>query len=287
MRIVEQRRATALVDGDRGLGHVVAAASMDLAMERAAECGVGIVVARNSNHFGPAAYYASMAVERGMIGHVVTTTPALMVAWGGRDPVIGNNPFAYAIPAGRHPPIVVDMALSVVAKGHVREALADGEQLPAGWAVDADGEPTTDPAAALQGAVLPMAGHKGYALAVVGELLAGALPGALGSFGVARSLAMGGGSWGIGHLLMAVDVTAFRSLQDFTDDVDRVAAALKAARPGGGGREIVLPGEREHALRQERRRTGIPLRPSVVEKLETLSDRYSIEWSRAPRDDAG
>ena len=163
----------AVVDGHDGVGQVLAAHAAREATRRAREHGVGVVGVRNSNHFGTAAYFTRMAARDGCVAILATNASPAMAPWGGRGRVVGTNPWSIAAPAGRHDVVVMDIANTAVARGKVYLARQRGEPIPAGWAIDADGAPTTDPAAAIAGAILPMAGHKGYAISLMMDVLAG------------------------------------------------------------------------------------------------------------------
>lgn len=278
------RGAVQMLDGDNGLGHIAARVGMDNAIEAAREHGVGIVGVRNSNHFGVAARYAEMASSADMIGFVTTNGPAVLAPWGGRTPTFCNNPIAWAVPAGRHPAIVLDMACSVVARGKILLAAQLGQDIPEGWALDAEGHPTTDAAAALGGIVLPLGEYKGYGIAVINECLAGALTGALMTLEVSRHTVTSGAykqvqdAWRIGHFLMAVDVTAFMPLEEFKQRVDKVIDDIKASDLAADAECIYLPGEIEHGLKAARKREGIPLAAGTVAQLQEFATDQNLEW---------
>ena len=179
--VVAEGPTTAVFDGENGLGQVVGTKGMQLAIAKAESAGVGFVTVRNSNHYGTAAYYAMMALAHDMIGVSITNSPPLMAPWGGRKGFLGTNPLSIAVPAGEERPFVFDMATSVVARGAVILAAKRGDAIPPTWAMNKDGEPTTDAKAALEGAVLPLGGHKGFGLAMAIDILAGVLAG--GPFG--------------------------------------------------------------------------------------------------------
>jgi LDH2 family malate/lactate/ureidoglycolate dehydrogenase len=250
---------------------------MTLAMERAGRHGVGVVAARRSTHYGMAGYYAMMAAQAQMIGYSTSNAGADMVAWQGRQPALGNNPIAYAVPAGRYPPIVLDMACSVAAKGRIRMAQARGERIPRGWVLG-DHE---DPAVAWTQPLLPFGAHKGSGLAVIGEVLAAALPAALLSVEVLRSGPIGGESRdprGIGHVTMAIDVAAFRPVDEFLRTVDTLIEEVKATAPAPGYDEVLIPGEPEHRCREAALRDGVALDPPVVDALRVLGDETGVPF---------
>ena len=281
VRVVEQRGATAVVDGDRGLGQVVGARSMEVAIARAREYGVGAVVARNSNHFGAAAYFAMMALEHDMIGFAATNAPAIMAPWGGVTPTLGNNPFAWAIPAGRETPLVLDMATSQAARMKIRAAAARGEKIPLGWAADAKGRPTDDPNEALRGLLLPVGGVKGYGLALVMEVLAGVLSGALVAKNIPRSTLHGGAvieeSWQVGHVFLALDVAHFMAPEVFVARMEDLVAQVRSSELAEGVDRVYLPGEIEALRRRENQQLGVPLHRSVVQTLNDLAAELGLD----------
>ena len=177
VKVLRKFGATELLDGDNGLGVVIGQLAMDRAVEIASELGVGVIAVRNSNHTGMLAVHVLKAASRDMIGYFTSNGPAIMAPFGGREARMGNSPFAYAIPTHSGEPIVLDLACSVVARGKIRMYADHGEPIPEGWALDAEGFPTRDAEAAMDGAVLPMAGYKGYGIAFVTEVIGAVLPG--------------------------------------------------------------------------------------------------------------
>jgi len=273
MELVRRRGAVAVLDADNGLGFVSARAAMRTAMDLAAENGIGAVAVRNSNHFGMAAFYAMQALEAQMIGHATTDGPPHTVAWGTRRPVVCNNPIAWAFPTAAPPAVLVDTALTGV-KEKIRLAAARGETIPPDWAVGPDGRPTTDPAVALEGSLLPIGGPKGSALIVANELLAGALAGARFSFEISPALVMGADHhdrWGCGHFLLALDPSAFGAPDDFRRRAGELVARLRAAEPADGIDRVWLPGEREWELAEERRRSGLPVARATLAALDAVA----------------
>ncbi len=253
--------AIAVIDGGDGLGQRMAAEAMALAVEKARTHGVGAVSVRNSGHFGTAMYYTRRAAAEGCVGLLTTNASPAMAPVGGREKRVGNNPWSIAAPAGRHGPMCLDIANTAVARGKLYAAKARGEAIPEGWAVDASGAPTTDPAAGIAGTILPMAGHKGYAIAVMMDALSGVLSGGL--FGAAiTGPYMPTGASGAGHLAIALDIAAFRPLSAFVADMERLVDALKATPKAPGAEEIFFPGEPES--RAEARAGGMVALPEDV-----------------------
>jgi ureidoglycolate dehydrogenase (NAD+) len=268
--------ATATVDGGNGPGQVVALRAMREAVALAEGAGVGLVSVHGSNHFGAAGWFALHAAERGMIGLALTHAEADVVPFGGRRPALGTNPLAVAVPRGDGPPVLLDMATSGVAMGRVLLARTRGEPIPEDWAVDADGEPTTDPRQVR--AVRPMAGPKGYGLAFVVEVLAGLLSGSRSGTEVRRMYDDFDEPQGIGHFLGAIDPARFVPPEVFAGSVDRLAGQLKATPPAPGFDEVLLPGEPEERAEARHRRDGIPIPEELRRELVALGAAYGIEW---------
>jgi len=260
----------AVVDGHDGVGQVLAAHAAREATRRAREHGVGVVGVRNSNHFGTAAYFTRMAARDGCVAILATNASPAMAPWGGRGRVVGTNPWSIAAPAGRHDVVVMDIANTAVARGKVYVARQRGEAIPAGWAIDADGAPTTDPAAAIAGAILPMAGHKGYAISLMMDVLAGVLTGS--AFGAAV-----GGPYqaeqpsGCGHLFIALDVAAFGDPDGFARRMEQLVAEISSVPLAQGFDEILYPGELETRAAGEHRNKGLSLPRQTLDDLRRLA----------------
>ena len=277
IRIVRQTRTSAVVDGDNGMGQLVSLRAMSIAIEKAADGDCAWVAVFNSNHNGTEAYFAQMAVEHDMIGFCFSVGGINHVApWGGAEAMLGNNPFAVAIPAGEQFPVVLDMACSVAARGRVNVAAARGEPIPEGWCTDAQGRPTTDPYEALKGFVLPIAGPKGYALTTVIGMLSTMLSG--GAFGTDVTHLYNDlkRPQNIGHLLGVLPVASFVDVEVFKRRVDRGIREIKNVKKAPGVSEIFLPGEREHRTLMERRASGIPLAVGTVDELQELSKEFAV-----------
>jgi LDH2 family malate/lactate/ureidoglycolate dehydrogenase len=277
IRAVRETRTTAVVDGDNGMGQLVSLRAMELAIEKAKDGDCVWVSVGNSNHNGAEAYFAQMAVAHDMIGFCFSVGGINHVTpWGGAEAMLGNNPFAIAIPAGDELPVVLDMACSVAARGRVNVAAARGESIPEGWCTDAQGRPTTDPNEALKGFVLPIAGPKGYALTTVIGMLSTMLSG--GAFGtdVTHLYDDFERPQNIGHLLGVLPVSSFVDSAEFKRRMDKGIREIKGVKKAPGVTEIFLPGEREHRTMLERRQTGIPLAVGTVSELQELSEEFGI-----------
>lgn len=255
--------AVAAIDAHHGIGQVVADRCMRMAISKAGTTGTALVTARNSSHFGRAGHPAAVAAEQEMIGFAASNASPRVVGEPGARPVLGNNPWAVAFPSSEGP-VVIDMANSVVAAGKIRAARADGSAIPEGWALDADGAPTTDPAAALTGALFAFGGHKGWALSLVVDALTGLLSG--GAFGVDVGVVDDTSrQQRSSQIFGAVQPAVFLGDGEaFRDRADRLLTQLRQAS-GPGGR---LPGDRSRRLLREHRESGLPLRPASLGAIE-------------------
>ena len=264
--VVANPPALSVIDGQDGLGQVMAEAAMAQAIRAARAHGIGAVAVRNSGHFGTAMYFTRMAAAAGCIGFLSSNASPAMAPWGGREKRIGNNPFSWAAPAGRHPPMMVDMANTAVARGKLYAARARGAPIPEGWAIDGDGRPTTDPSAGIAGTILPMAGHKGYAITFAMEVLSGLLSGSAFAPDVVGPY-MPEGRSGAGHFAFAIDIAHSRPLAAFEADMERLIARMKDAPRGEGVAEIFYPGEIEARHEAAARQRGLLLPPEVCDDL--------------------
>jgi LDH2 family malate/lactate/ureidoglycolate dehydrogenase len=264
--LVSATGAIGLLDGRDGIGQVVAREAMRRAIELAKVHGIGAISVRNSGHFGTAMYFTRMAAEAGCVGFLTTNASPAMAPWGGREKRVGNNPWSWAAPAGRHPPMMLDLANTAVARGKLYVAKGHGETIPEGWAIDADGHATTDPAAGIAGTILPMGGHKGYAISVMMDVLSGVLSGSAFGPGVIGPYVPEGRS-GVGHLALAIDIAAVRPLAEFEADMERMIDMLKSAPKAAGVEEIFYPGEREARAEAEGSAKGIDLPDSTADAL--------------------
>ncbi|HLY09489.1 MAG TPA: Ldh family oxidoreductase [Planctomycetota bacterium] len=274
--VVAEGSAWAIMDGGSALGMITSTVAMEKAMATAKSAGVAYVGVRNSCHFGAAGYYAWLAARQGLIGITFANDRPSVTAPGARGAMLGSNPIAYAIPTGRHRPIILDIATSTVAGGKVAAARALGKRIPPDWLVDADGRPTTDPADFYKGGALaPMAGHKGYGFALLGEVLAGVLTGAALRFAV--------GSWiesdpslatGHGAAFLAIDPGMGSPASEFPRRIDLLIDEIHAAPKAAGATRIYVPGEREWEHYDQAIARGIELPPDVLDSLD-LAARLS------------
>lgn len=276
-QITKTGPATAVVDGNNGLGQVVAFKSMETAIEMARETGVACVTAKNSNHFGASSYYCEMASAENMIGIAFTNTPSGIPPWGGRGAYFGTNPIAFAFP-GTDIPVVVDMSSSVVARGNIIQAAKDGKTIPPGWAIDAEGMPTTDAKKALSGAVLPMAGAKGYAMALAVEFFAGVLSGAAVGPHVGWIYDDKLEPANVGHCFLAIQVERFMPVIDFMERTHSMISEIKAIPLADGHEQILIPGERRKRNAEKREQQGIPVSQALADEL----NQFAKQWNIAP-----
>jgi LDH2 family malate/lactate/ureidoglycolate dehydrogenase len=260
----------ALLDGREGLGHVLCAHAAGEAVRRAREHGVGLVGVRNSNHFGMAAHFTRMIAEQGCVGLVTTNGSPAMAPWGGKQKAVGANPWSIAAPAGRHGVTVMDIANVNAARGKIYAARERGATIPEGWALDAEGRPTTDPAAAIAGVILPMGGHKGYAISFMMDVLSGVLTGSSFATGVSGPQQAERRS-GCGHLVLAIDVAAVADPGGFAERMEALIAEMKAVPLAAGFEEVFYPGELEDRSRARRQREGIEVPAKTLEALERLA----------------
>ncbi|HET8576236.1 MAG TPA: Ldh family oxidoreductase, partial [Methylomirabilota bacterium] len=269
--VVRDESATALVDGQRGLGHPASAMAMELAITKATRYGVGIVAVRNSNHFGACANYSMMALEHGMIGLAFTNSPFVaMVPTFGKKPMMGTNPLSLAAPAGSHAPFVLDMATSTVAVGKLTIASRWNKPIPHGWGLDEAGAPTTDAKAVLASRLLSplggsreLGGHKGYGLGVLVDIVSGVLSGAVYGNLLDRAGLREKRHSNTGHCFAAIDIKRFRPLDEFLAAMDDMLGALNATPRADGQERVYTAGEPEAETEALRRRHGIPLAPAL------------------------
>jgi L-2-hydroxycarboxylate dehydrogenase (NAD+) len=288
--IVHETPSTAVVDGDRGLGLVVAPRAMEIAMEKAEKVGSGWVSVRNSNHFGIAGYHAMMALKKEMIGWTMTNAAPLVVPTFSLDKLLGTNPVAVAVPANEEPPFVADFASTAVAYGKFEILQRKGLPAPLGWAQDADGGPTTDSNAVKSGGgLLPLGSdrehgsHKGYGLGAIVDIFSGVLSGAnygpwVPPFATAGFMtAQQGVGMGTGHFLGAMRVDGFRPADEFKNHMDQWIRAFRGAR-AVEGKQVLIPGDPERETEVLRRREGLELLPPVVQSLHELAVRFGLDF---------
>jgi len=284
LEISSQAPSTAIMDGDKGLGFVVGYHAMGEAIRRAEKTGAGFVAVRNSTHFGASAYYAMMALEYNMIGLSMTSCAPCVVPPGSRVSGVGTNPLAVAVPTGKKPPFVLDMATSVVAGGKVEIALRKGTPMPQGWVLDNEGKPVTDPTKVKFGSgggLLPlggtpqMGGYKGFGLAIAVDILCGILSGSAASLLVQRRPEDDSGG---DHFFGAIRIDGFLPIDQFKKAMDKMIEAIGNLPTLPNCKEVLVAGGYEAKIEKDRRANGIPLHPKVIQELQELAKEVGIEY---------
>ncbi|GAA2738029.1 Ldh family oxidoreductase [Pedococcus aerophilus] len=268
--VVHDGGAVVVLDGRHGIGQVLTARAVELGVERARTHGISGVAVRSSGHFGTAAWFTRRAAEAGCVALLSTNASPAMAPWGGRVKSIGTNPWSLAAPAGRHGVVVMDLANTAVARGKVYLAAERGEPIPATWAADADGVPTTDPAAAIDGLIMPMAGPKGYVISFMMDVLAGVLTGSAFGDAVAGPYDSDRRS-GAGHLLITLDVGAFGDPSEFATRMEQLVDQTQGAPLASWADEILVPGQLEDRTRERLEAGGIPLADTTWASLAVLA----------------
>jgi L-2-hydroxycarboxylate dehydrogenase (NAD+) len=277
IHIVRERAATALINGDNGMGHLVMIRAAELAIEKARTTGIAWVGSQWSNHAGPASLYARMPMAAGMIGlYYAVGNANHLPPWGGLDMLLSTNPIAAAVPAGEETPIVLDMATTVAAYGKVKAYAQRGLTMPEGWMIDRAGQPLTDPNRANEGFLLPIGGYKGYGLSLLVGLLAGTLNGAAMGADVVDFNADAKTPTNTGQAVVAIDIEAFGDPREFRAAVDKLVRELRASERMPGVERILLPGEQSEAKRRENTRLGVPLPPSLIATLNQCAADLGI-----------
>jgi LDH2 family malate/lactate/ureidoglycolate dehydrogenase len=256
---------------------VTSVGAMEMAIGKARNSGTTFVTVRNSGHFGGAGYYAYMAAQQDMLGLSFTNVDPGVCVPGARVPLLGTNPIAYAVPAGEEPPIMLDIATSVVAASKIYAACEVGKPIPEGWIIDKDGLPTTDPAGyPAVGALMPMAGHKGYGIALLIEIVTGVLAG--GAFGpeVVSWMVDSATAVNQSHAFLAVNISNFLPIQQFKERMDNLIRFIRNAPKAQGASRIYLPGEIEWDSRKRALREGMILPDHVMVRLKGLAEDYGL-----------
>ena len=278
IRIAHETAATAVIDGDNGLGHLAMSAARDLAIVKAREAGIGWVGVRRGNHAGPLALYVRPQAEAGMIGMAAAVGSANHVPpFGGTDLLLGTNPIAISAPSGGPDPFVLDMASTVAAMGKIKKLAQQGEPMPEGWMVGRDGAPLTDPARRSEGFLLPIGGPKGFGLSVAIGLMAGVLNGAAFGSDVVDFTSDTSSETNTGQFVMALNVAAFGTEDTFAETAARVFDEMRASTPLPGHDPVRLPGEGKSAAVAQRRENGLALNPALCRDLAALAQEYGIE----------
>ena len=290
IKIIHESPSTAVVDGDMGLGLVVAPRAMEIAIEKAETCGTGWVSVKNTNHFGIAGYHAMMALEKDMVGIAMTNASPLVAPTFSIERLLGTNPIAVAVPAGKEPPFVADFATTTAANGKLEILQRKEETAPLGWIQDQNGYPTDNPYGVQEGgALLPLGGdrehgsHKGYCLGAIVDIFSAVFSGAnygpwvppfVSFLPVADNLV----GEGIGHFLGAMRIDAFRPAEEFKSNMDNWIRRFRSSKPVSGQEHVLIPGDPEREFELERLKSGIPLNPKVEKDLKDLGTKFGIEF---------
>jgi ureidoglycolate dehydrogenase (NAD+) len=274
--VLKKTPVLSIVNGDDGLGPVVAQRGLREAIRIAKKMGVAYVGCSNSNHFGPAGSYAYFACQEEVICIVGTNAFPTMAPWGGKDVLIGNNPLAIGIPRKNGIHFVLDIAMSVAARGKIRKMADRGEEIPAGWGLDKEGNPTTDALEALKGYVLPIGGHKGYGLALAIDVLSGVVTGSGFASGVKSMFQQQDEPQHIGHFFIAINPAVIMSMDEFYSRMEALCQEIKGSDPVIKEVPVLLPGEIEYRNYKERLAEGIPMEENIYQSLLDLSEgKYS------------
>jgi LDH2 family malate/lactate/ureidoglycolate dehydrogenase len=266
--------AIVVVDGRDGVGQVLTQQAVTLGIERARRHGVSAVGIRNSNHFGTAAYFTRESAKAGCVAFLATNASPAMAPWGGREKTVGTNPWSLAAPAGKHGVAVMDIANTAVARGKIYLAAERGVEIPDNWAADERGVPTTNAKEAIHGLILPMAGHKGYVISFMMDVLAGVLTGSRFGSDVAGPYDPERTS-GCGHMLITIDVESIMPRAEFESRIEALIAQVKSVPKAEGTEEIFFPGELEDRNTERHRKQGIEVADQTWDSLVKLADETS------------
>jgi LDH2 family malate/lactate/ureidoglycolate dehydrogenase len=271
IRVERGAPSIARLDGDRGLGPHVGMRALETAMEMARESGTGIVFARDSNHFGAIGPYNYLAAREGFASIIGSNSSTTIAPTGGRDARVGNSPIGFGVPRPGGDPIILDMAVSVVARAKIRDALKAGKPIPDTWATDREGNPTTDPKAALDGFLLPIGGYKGYGLALVVDLFAGVLSGAAYLTRVQTWVDAPATRQDLGHFFFVIDTSRLGSTAWLAERMDDFVEILHSTPPADAAKPVMVPGEMQMERFEQQRRDGIAMDEGVLEMMARLA----------------
>jgi len=278
IKVVQERTAMALVDGDNGMGHLVMKKATELAIHKARTAGIAWVGSRLSNHAGPASLYARMALQHDMIGlYFAVGNANHLPPWGGLDMLLSTNPIAAAIPTLNEAPVVLDMATTVAAYGKVKAKAQRGEMMPEGWMIDRQGKPLLDPTKSEEGFLLPIGGYKGYGLSLIVGILAGTLNGAAMGSQVIDFNKDFSTTTNTGQAIAIMDPSAFGDITEFKQNIDTLVRELRSSERMPGVDRIWLPGEQSHEKRLSNEAQGILLAPSLMKQLNDLAAQLNIK----------
>jgi LDH2 family malate/lactate/ureidoglycolate dehydrogenase len=275
-RVISESGACLVYDGENGIGQVISEICCGHALRIAKAHGVAIVVARESNHFGAAAFWGQRISAAGAIAIVMCNASPLVPPWQGKQGRLGTNPICMSVPGGEENPWLLDMATTTVAAGKIFKAMINGQpEIPPGWAMDSEGVPTTSTEAALKGLPMPLGGYKGSGLAMMAEILCAVLGGG------AMATELGGIRFRgkpvrVSHMFLAIDIARFIPLEEFRTRIDRLIRVMRNTPAAKGYREVLVAGEPEWRMEQERRKSGIPVGPGTWKALCEAADRLGV-----------
>jgi LDH2 family malate/lactate/ureidoglycolate dehydrogenase len=279
IKVVKDRPSMLVIDSDFSLGAVAATQAMTLCIEKARKTGFAAASVFNGNHYGIAGFYAMMALKHDMIGFSLCNSVKLQAVHGGAVPMLGTNPIAVAVPAGKKYPLVFDAATSTVASGKMIVAEIEGKPIPFGWAIDASGNPTTSAKDALRGSLLPLGGYKGSGLAIIVDVFSAVLSGAMTSPHVNELRFDPEKGQNVGFFFGAIDVGSFEDVDIFKARIDQLIDELKTCKRMDGVEEIFMPGEIEYRNKEQFSRNGFRIGPGVYHDLLALKQRFNLKTS--------
>ncbi len=265
-----------LMDGDAGIGYVVGTKAMEAAIEKAEKFGIGIVLVKNSNHFGAASLFTRMATDKGMLGLATTNVKPNIGMPGGQAPVTGNNPLALAAPIGQPYPFSLDISMSAVSGGKILLAQKKGDKIPTNWAVDKDGNPTDDPFAGFAGILLPTGMHKGLGMSFFIDIITGVMSGGPFLQDLKSMYKHADDPSLTSHLVCAIDPTMFQSREEFEGRMNTWVDMIKATPMADPETKQIIPGEIEYLLENKRKSEGIPVPPELIKDLTALDERLGL-----------
>ncbi len=279
LEIVREQASTALINCNNGIGQVSSEYAMNMAIEKAKKTGIAMVATTNGNHFGSCSYWSMKALEHNMIGFASTNAPPAVAPVGGAEAMLGTNPFSIAIPAGKEKPFVLDMATSVVARGRIHLYAKQNMEMEPGWALDEQGNPTTDPHEALKGFLTTIGGYKGYGISLAIDMMCGVLTGS--SYGthfpgfLADNLV---DPTNLGCIFAAINIESFNDVAEFTETMDNAIRDIKNCKKAAGVDRIFIPGEKEAEAREKRLAEGIPIPEIIVKDFVAMGKSLNIPF---------
>jgi LDH2 family malate/lactate/ureidoglycolate dehydrogenase len=279
LTIDRKQGSTMVIDAGNGIGQVQAVKSLQLLMPIAKELGTAACTLHNSQHFGALSHYCNMAAKNDMILLAMTNCEPSMAPTGSSEAFFGTNPLACSFPTAKGYPVKIDLATSLVARGNIIAAQKKGKSIPPDWALTEDGRRTTNPGEALEGTMLPMAGHKGYALALMVEIFSGVLSGAAIGPAIGSMYKNMDRKQDVGHFFCLLDISAFMDVDLFKQRISKMIDEIKTQKKREDVEEIFIPGERSHRKAERNRRRGIYIEPATRNELRVLCDELGVEFS--------